>query len=111
MVLSNLVGVKRLKLWCVGHAVGKLTDAGKDTGAVSLRDTLFVAHTEFNSEPIDGGETLELDLGGTERCETDFLGEVCKFLMSEHGGVTHQLMNDIGLRSVKRLFMMSNVLG
>ena len=111
MVLRNLVRVQRLELGLVSDAIGEFTDTGQDAGTVGLGDASLIAHAELDCEPVDGSEALELDLAGPERCKADLLTEVRELLMCEHGSMAHQFVDNIGLRRVKRLSVVTNVLG
>lgn len=111
MILSDIVGSKRLELWLVSDAVLKLAHRAEDTRTVGFLLTILKAHAEFDSEPIDRSKLLDVELARTERGKTDFLAEVREVLVSEHGRVTHQLVDDVGLRGVERLRVVPNVLG
>ena len=100
MVLSDLVRVKRLELRLIGDTVLQLTYTGEDASAVGLMLATLATHAKLDSKPVDSSQTLQFYIGGTDRCQTDFLREVCKFLMRKHRGVTHQLVNDVRLRRV-----------
>ena len=54
VILGDFVRVQRLHLWLICHAVGQLTDTGKDTGAVGLVLAILLAHAELDCEPVDG---------------------------------------------------------
>jgi len=112
VVLANHVGVERQELRLVGNAILELTKAGHDTCAVSFLVTVLVeAHAEFDCKPVQGSESLELNLGSTKRCQAYFLGKVSKVLMSKHGGMTDQFVDNIWLRSVFGVAVVAYVLG
>ena len=95
VILSNLIRIKWLHLWLIGHAVGELTDARQNTSTVSLMLTILLTHAELNCEPVDRGEAFKVDLRRTKRGQTYLLRKVRKFLMSKHWSVTHELVDDI----------------
>ena len=110
MVLSDLIRVKRFELWLIGDAVLQLTHTPEDTRTVSLVLATLATHTKLNRKPVNCCETLQLHLSCTEGSQTNFLRKICELLMRKHRGVTHQLVDDVGLRGVKGLFVMSDVL-
>ena len=68
VVQCNVLRVERLKLWLLAHAIVELAEAAEQTGTISFFLTVSVeAHAELDREPVDGGETLELDLAGAQR--------------------------------------------
>ena len=111
MILSDVVGSKWLELWLVSDAVLELAHRAEDTRTVGFLMAILKAHAEFDSEPVDRSKLLDVELARTERSKTDFLAEVREVLVSEHGRVTHQLMDDVGLWGVERLGVVPNVLG
>jgi len=111
VVLGNLVWVQWRKLWLVSNAVGEFSKAGHDSCSISFLVAVLVqAHAELNSKPIEGSQSLQLNLGSTKGGKADFLRECCEIFVSKHWGVTNKLVDDIWLRSVLWGIMVSNVL-
>ena len=71
---------------------------------------ILLAHTKLNGEPVDGGQSLQFNFGGTKGRKSNLLRKVSEFLMCEHWCVTHELVDNVGLWCVVRLRVMSNVL-
>lgn len=55
VVLRDFVGVKRLQLGHVCHAVGKFAHTGEDAGSIGLCLAILLAHAKLDREPVDGG--------------------------------------------------------
>ena len=66
MILGNFERVKRFILRFICQAILEFSHTWKDTGAISLRSSVFLAHSEFNCKPVDCSESGQLSFTGTK---------------------------------------------
>ena len=62
MVLSNLIRVEWKQLGLISNTVSKFADRAQDAGTVSFRLAAFLAHSEFNGEPVNSGKSFQFEL-------------------------------------------------
>ena len=102
--------VERAILWHVTNAVSQLAKTAKNSSAVGLFVTSFIAHSEFDCEPIDSCKAAHFQFRSSERCKPYFLREICEFLVGEHWCVTKKFVQNIRFWCVHWLRMVANIL-
>lgn len=89
------LGVEGSVLGLVGDGVEQFAVGGQQAGAVGLHLAVLLAEPELDGEPVDGGQLLDLLVGGTEGGETDLLGELGEAGVRQQWHVTEQLVDAV----------------
>lgn len=111
LLLSDLGRLKGTDLGLVAETVFKFTKGGQKTSTISTDLIALATDSKFNGEPVDGSETLNILITGTEGGETDLLGEISKVGVGKQGDVTEQFVANIGFRSVQGSGVVADILG
>lgn len=75
--------------------VKKLPIGGQKAGTVGFHIRPLFAEAEFDGEPVNRGQFLDFLVGGTERSEADFLGELSEAWIGQQRHVSQELVDAI----------------
>jgi len=102
--------IERKNRRLIAQAVSQLSERRQQTGAESLRFAILFAESEFDGEPVEGGEFFYPFVRGAQRQKTNLLRELGEGRVGEERNVPQQLVTNVRLRRVQRLGSVSNVL-
>lgn len=75
--------------------VKKLPIGGQKAGTVGFHIRPLFAEAEFDGEPVNRGQFLDFLVGGAERSEADFLGELGEAWIGQQRHVSQELVDAI----------------
>lgn len=83
--------------------VKKLPVGGQKAGTVGFHIRPLLAEAEFDGEPVNRGQFLDFLVGGTERSEADFLGELGEAWIGQQRHVSQELVDAISANQQKSI--------